>query len=137
MGRGNEQAWLAKRQREKDREAKRLEKQREKDAKRLERQQDEEAKRLERDARIESRKKKVQVLENLLDDLGEQEMQARLGEVLLEKIMDSITGNCLGFKIIQKQMLKNNNIETIFKMLKDFDFFVIKVKHSPDSIIDG
>ena len=128
---------MAKRQREKDREAKRLDKQREKDAKRLERQKDEEAKRLERDARIESRKKKVQVLENLLDDLGEQEMQARLGEVLLEKIMDSVRGNCLGFRIIQEQMLKNSNIETIFKMLKDFDFFDIKVKHSPDSIIDG
>ena len=128
---------MAKRQREKDREAKRLEKQREKEAKRLERQQDEEAKRLERDARIESRKKKVQVLENLLDDLGEQEMQARLGQVLLEKVMDSVPGNCLGFLIIQKEMLKNSNIETIFKMVKDFDFFDIKVKHSPDSIIDG
>ena len=128
---------MAKRQREKDREARRLEKQRDKEAKRLERQRDEEAKRLERDARIESRKKKVQVLENLSHVLGKQEMLARLGEVLLEKIYDSVTGNPLGFKRIQEQMLKNNNIETIFKVLKDFDFFDLKVKHSPNSIIDG
>ena len=132
MGRLNEQA-SAKRQRE----AKRLEKQRNKDAKRLEQQRDKEAKILERDARIESRRKTVQVLENLSHVLDEQEMQDRLGKVLLEKITDSVKGDLSGFILIHKQMMKNNNIETIFKVLKDFDFFDIKVKQSPNSIIDG
>ena len=109
MGRRKEQSRLAKRQREKDKETKRLE----------------------REARIENRAKKVQVLENLFHVLGEQEMQARLGDVLLEKIKDSITGNALGCIHIQVQMLKNNNNETILKVLKDFNFFEIKVRHSP------
>ena len=87
MGRRKEKARLAKSQRDKDIEAKRLE----------------------RDARIESRKKKVQVLENLSHVLGKQEMLARLGEVLLEKIYNSVTGNPLGFKHIREQMLKNNS----------------------------
>ena len=109
MGRRKEKARLAKSQRDKDIEAKRLE----------------------REARIENRAKKVQVLENLFPVLDEQQMQARLGAVLLEKIKDSITGNTLGCIHIQVQMLKNSNNETILKVLKDFNFFEIKVRHSP------
>ena len=92
------------------------------------RDKDIEAKRLEREARIENRAKKVQVLENLFPVLDEQQMQARLGAVLLEKIKDSITGNTLGCIHIQVQIQKNNNNETILKVLKSV-FEIIGKSH--------
>ena len=77
--------------------------------------------RAEKDARA------LQVLENIFPFLDAQEMKIKLGKALFSKIEQYVRGNVLDIHVT---ILKNNNNETLLKMLQDFNFFKLKVRQS-------
>ena len=68
--------------------------------------------------------KLLQVLENLLPLLDREEMQIRLGEVLLPKVENHVSSNVYE---IHFRMLQNYDNTTLLKILKYFNFFKTKV----------